>query len=143
MQGAGVDRIALRELADGPGRERLDPNPGHGRGGRQLAQDEPQRMRAVELVVAVGRDHERLCVADPPAEDTQDVERRLVGPVHVLDDDDQRRAVVGPEERRRDVVGPASGPDRLGQSRRCRVRKLEEWPERPRRQQWVTAPAQR
>ena len=79
-----------RELADGPARERSTRDPGHGGGGRQLAQQELQRMRAGELVVAVGRDHERLCVADPPAEDTQDVERRLVAPVHVLEHQDGR-----------------------------------------------------
>ena len=45
-----------------------------------------------DLVVAEGQHEERRRRVDPPAEVLQRVERRLVGPVHVLEDADGRSA---------------------------------------------------
>jgi hypothetical protein len=48
-------------------------------------------VRAVDLVVAVGGEHERGHGVHPPGEQPQDVERGLVGPVEILEDHDRRR----------------------------------------------------
>jgi hypothetical protein len=48
-------------------------------------------MGAIDLVVAIGRQHERGERLDTAAEQSQDVERRLVGPVQVLEHDDAGR----------------------------------------------------
>ena len=45
-----------------------------------------------QLVGAVGDDHERAELLDASPEHAEDVERRLVGPVHVLEHDDRRGA---------------------------------------------------
>ena len=57
-------------------------------------------MVSVELVVPVGGEHERIGPVDPAAEHAQDVERRLVRPMHVLEHE-QRRS----RERREELGG--------------------------------------
>ena len=56
----------------------------------ELAEHDPQRIGDVELVVAVAGDDERGHRLDPAGEQAEDVERRLVGPVHVLEHEDGR-----------------------------------------------------
>ena len=50
----------------------------------QSAQHPLQRMAATDLVVAIGHEQHRGQVGDPPSHVAQHVERRLVGPVHIL-----------------------------------------------------------
>ncbi len=77
-------------------------------------------MRAVELVVPVGRDHDRGHHAHPVAEHPQHVECCLVCPVEVFEDEHERRAPLsGPHHRRGDLVGPRGCADR-GRHRRQR-----------------------
>jgi hypothetical protein len=52
-------------------------------------------MRPVELVVAEAREHERRRVVDAPAEQPQQIECRVVGPVEVFQDEERRR--IAPE----------------------------------------------
>ena len=67
---------------------------------RELAEHDAQRVVALELVVAVGRDHQRRHARHAPAEQVHEVERRLVGPVQVLEDDDRAsRGRRAPERR--------------------------------------------
>ncbi len=47
-------------------------------------------MRAFELVVSIRHDDESRHRVDPPGEQAEDVESRLVRPVHVLEDQDGR-----------------------------------------------------
>ena len=71
-----------------------------------------QRMGRVELVVAVRDDDQRRNVLDLAAEQLEHVERRLVGPVGVLDDKDGRRVRAKlTHECRRHVVADSRGPD--------------------------------
>ena len=42
-------------------------------------------MATIQLVVAVGQDDQRRCGANPPAEIFEQIERRRVGPMHVLE----------------------------------------------------------
>ena len=92
VQVRGVDPVRLGELADGRRRQRRDRDPRHRPRGRQLAQDERQRVRAVELVVAIAGEHERGDRVDLARQQAQHVERRLVGPVQVLEHEDRRAA---------------------------------------------------
>ena len=78
-------RAAPRARRRRRARERREPQPVGRVAARELAERDPQRVRAVELVVAVAGDDERGDGRDAPAEQAQDVERRLVGPVDVLE----------------------------------------------------------
>ena len=69
-------------------------------------------MLALDLVVAIRRDHERTGRVDAAAEDPEHVESRLVGPVQVLEDEDAGSAQLV-EERRGDA--------RLGSAERRRA----------------------
>src|SRR3954462_5665463 len=60
----------------------------------QLAEDDPQRVAEVELVVAVGAEHERRRRVGLPGQQPHDVQGGLVGPVQVLEDEDRRRAAA-------------------------------------------------
>jgi len=56
----------------------------------ECAEHPLQRVVAVDLVVAVA--HHQHCreVRNPAPDEAQDVQRRVVGPVRVLDDQDRR-----------------------------------------------------
>ena len=58
-------------------------------------------MRAIELVVAVAGEHERGNGLDLAREQPQHVERRLVGPVEVLEHEDRRAAPAQLADQRR------------------------------------------
>ena len=59
-----------------------------------LAQQAMKRVLAVQLVVAVGEDEDGRQVGDPPDEVAQRVERSVVSPVNILDD--QHGRMFGP-----------------------------------------------
>ena len=84
IQVGGVDLVSDRQLTDGGGRERSEREPVDGRRRGEVAEQHAHRVVAVEAVVAIGADDERRDV-HPAAEQPQDVERRLVAPVQVLD----------------------------------------------------------
>ena len=85
-----VDAVRRCELADGVEGERGELDAAHPRGRRELADNDSERMRPVELIVPIGGDHQCLDRLDPATEQPQDVERRFVGPVDVLEDNDRR-----------------------------------------------------
>jgi hypothetical protein len=58
----------------------------------QLAEHDPHRVGGVQLVVAVGGDNQRRQRVGAPGDELQDVERGLVGPVEVLEDEDRGAA---------------------------------------------------
>ena len=91
MQLAGVDPVRLGQLGHGLQRQRHQAEPVGRLAPGELAERDPQRMGAVELVVAVARDDEGGHGRDAAAEQAKDVERRVVGPVHVLEDHDRRQ----------------------------------------------------
>jgi hypothetical protein len=53
-----------------------------------------QRVRPGQLVRAVGRDDERAQLLDAPPQPTEDVERRLIGSVHILQHHDRSPAAA-------------------------------------------------
>jgi hypothetical protein len=75
---------------------------GAGRG--ELAENKAQRMAWAELVVAVGA-HDQCTGRQPTGDESRHVERCLVGPVEVLEDDDRGLARAElPEHSSRHVV---------------------------------------
>src|SRR5690606_16084530 len=61
------------------------------------AEDEPERVLRPQLVIAVGDDEQRAGLVDAAAEEFYQVERRLVGPVRILDDE-QPGGLLLPEQ---------------------------------------------
>ena len=83
----GVDVIAGRELGDGRGRERFDGETRQTGHAGQVAQHDPQRVLSAHRLLAVGDHHQRRHGFDPPPEHAHHVERGLVGPMNVLEND--------------------------------------------------------
>ena len=138
---ACIDFRRAGELGDSLRRERWDREPLGLRKGRQLAKEDAERMNPIELVVPVGREHEQRRLPQLAREQPQHVERRLVRPVHVLDNDDRRRARPRQPEERGDHRGRAL-IDRGLELAAGLLGDIEERPQRPRREQRVTAAPQ-
>ena len=93
-----VDQVAVQslpadhgdEVAGGGVVEWLEVQPGDLREAAELGQDRPQRMRPAQLVGAVGDERGHRLRLEEPREVRDQVERRAVGPVQVLDDQDHR-----------------------------------------------------
>jgi len=94
VQVSRIDRAARAELAHGVRRQPAQRQPPHVVAARRVAEQAIQRVRTAQLVVAVGEHEDGGQLGDPPDEVAQRVERRVVGPVHVLDD--QHGRVLGP-----------------------------------------------
>ena len=70
--------------------EALELDPLRARTALELGEQRAQRMAAMELVRAVGREHEHALLAQARLEEAQERSRRPVGPVDVLDPEQQR-----------------------------------------------------
>ena len=137
VHGAGVGAGARGQPPHRRARQRRQRQPVH-RAPGQGAQQALQRVRRAELVVAEGQDEHRGDRLDPPRQVAEHVERRVVGPVDVLDDERRRRRgrELG-QDRGVDVVhGPALGERRLERSTGLE-RGVAQRAERPRRHQVV------
>ena len=97
-QVGGVDRAARAEPADGPRRQPAQRQPPGPVAPGGLAEQAVQRMLAVQLIVTVGENEHRRQLSDPPDQEAQRVQRGIVGPVHVLDD--QHRGMIRPVQLR-------------------------------------------
>ena len=96
----------------------LDPRLAFG-----LGEPAGQRMPAVKLVAAEGRDDEQALVAPGPGEEGQQVARRAVRPVRVLDDEQDRVRLAEPAEEPEDAVeDPDLEPVGLARRDRARIR---------------------
>jgi hypothetical protein len=96
-----VDVVPGGESLDALARERVDGEPLHAADRCKLTEHDAKRVRAIEFIVPVRRQDERRRRADPPAQDAEDVEGRLVCPVDVLEHDHERRSTTAPRARRR------------------------------------------
>ena len=98
-RGVGVRPEDARQLSDQlqPGeRAQLDPlDPVQPLG---LGEEGPQRVAPVELVGPVGRDQHEPLAARGAQQEGEEVARRAVGPVQVLDDEHERRLLGQPAE---------------------------------------------
>ena len=109
-----IEAMRLGERGDAHGGKRRDTHTADGLYPGELSEHEPERVLAIELVVAVAREDECARGVEAPCEEPHDVERGLVGPVQIFEDHDGRgsaRELV--DQRRGDVVGTSGGVDDL------------------------------
>ena len=66
-------------------RQRRELQPPRDRRGRQLAEEAPQAIAQVDLVAAVGGHDRHALIPQPSRQEGDEVERRLVGPMEVLE----------------------------------------------------------
>ena len=92
VQAVGVQAVRLREVGHRGRGQRRHRHAPHRPSGGEVAEDDAQRMVAIHLVVAERRDDDRVGVGDPTAEEQQEIQGGLVGPVHVLEHGHRRRA---------------------------------------------------
>jgi hypothetical protein len=83
--------VRLRELHDRVPRERRDLESADRSPGCERTEHHPKRMGAIELVVSVAENDERRDRIDPAANQPDNVERRLIRPLDVVEDEDRRR----------------------------------------------------
>ena len=91
VQDVRVRPVRVRQFRHGCERERLKGEARDG-GRRQFTERDTQRMIALELGVATCDNDERRNGRHPARQQAEQVERRLVGPVQVLEYDDSRLA---------------------------------------------------
>jgi hypothetical protein len=135
-----VDVGPLREprhRLPGQGRE---PHPRHGRRRREVAQDGPQWVSGTDLVAAVRRDHQRARAADPAAEEAQEVERGVVGPMDVLEHGHGGQLPEGVDQEIEHAPTAADAVEQLRERRTETRRHVDERPQRPRRLDGVATP---
>jgi hypothetical protein len=138
MKCGAVDAVRRGQAGDSARRQRLDRD---AMGRRQVPEHEAQRVVALQRVVAVRRDHQRRHPLHPPAEQLHDVQRRLVGPVEILQDDHGRlpdRAAQRPE----DLAGGCAPLGHLGQLAAHFVGDVDQRSERSRREERLARPGQ-
>jgi hypothetical protein len=133
--GARADRVrpgGIRLRAEDPlelgarlgARQRRELDLLDDRHARDVGQERAQSLVAVELVAAVGHRDEQALALEPPQDERQQVERRAVGPVGVLDDEHNGRGRRQPPQQLVDRGVEALGGERgrLGDGRpRLRV----------------------
>ncbi len=72
----------------------------------EVAEHPPQRMEGIEGIVTVGHDHQSAGAGDPPADESEQIERCLIGPMCVFSDEHVRsgRIPQGGEHGAEDTV---------------------------------------
>ena len=110
-------RDLRRELS---GREGLELDPLDQLAALLLGQERTQRVAAVQLVAAIGADDQQALVAQAAQQRGEELERRAIGPVEVLDDE-QRRASRRPADRAARGASRTGGPARTRRRRRRRA----------------------
>ena len=95
----GLDLLADLRLRERAERDRLD-----GRAALELVDVALERLQVPAVVQAVGRDEQDPLAARVARHERQEVERRRVGPVDVLDDQHDRRGVGQPREQLEQVL---------------------------------------
>jgi len=107
--------------------------------GRELPQHDAQAVGTPERLVAVRRDEQARHCLDPSSEHAENIERRLVGPVQVIEH--EQGDSVGPhlgEQCARDLVRHRTIVDERLQSATHLLGDPEQWAERGRREQRLT-----
>jgi hypothetical protein len=127
----GTVRLGERENRRRRERRELEPC----RAPDRLSQYEAQLLVAVELVVAVAGEHEHRNRREARGEQRDHVERRLIGPVHVLEDQHSGRAAKLCDQRRRDLVRSWRPRDELLQLTAGRLGDVQQRSQRTRRAQ--------
>jgi hypothetical protein len=104
--------------------------------GRHVAEHDAQWVSRLKLVVAVGDDHQRRDCLQAAGEQAHNIQRRLVGPMCVLEDEDGRQvcAQLCPQ-RPDDFVGRRATDHKRLEPAPNALGDIEQGPERPRCEQ--------
>ena len=124
----GIDAVRLGELRHRSDRKRLEPDAFDASVRRQLTQCDAHRMACVQFLFAEARDDQAGKCPQPPGEESKDVERRFVRPVHVLEDEDA--LILAREllhESRSDVVGSRTACERAPERTAETLADVEQW----------------
>jgi len=107
-----------------------------------VARRDAERVRGGQALVPVGGQEQDREVADPPAEEAQQVDGGLVGPVDILHDQHVQlaRRTDLPQQRGEQLFAGGVGPAQLQQLAAELAGDVEERAERPRGEQAVTGP---
>ena len=134
----GVDADRRGELCDGRPRERWNGDALDRRSPRDLAQRDAKRVDAVELVIPERPEHEGTRSLDLAREQSQHIERRLVGPVQVFEHEHGRPTAPNQAGQRfDDLVRAGSASDLPLEFAAGLLGDIHEWPERARRRERV------
>ena len=85
-----LTRDGLELLGDVRRGERTQVDPLCMRGPAEFGEQRPQRVIAIEIVGAVARDHEETLIVEVVGQERQQVARGAIGPMEVLEDQDDR-----------------------------------------------------
>ncbi len=133
-----IDRMRCCELLDRLRRERHQSDARDVPTRRELADHDAKGMRGLELVVSIGCYDQNRRSVDPPREQPDDVQCRLVRPVQVLEGEDRRSSGTHvAEQRRNDLVRHRLACDDGGEFASRIVGDRNERSERSRREEWV------
>ena len=144
VQLAGFDSVGLRELSHRLGRERVDVQAGGLFSPGKLTQYDTQHVRRVQLVVPIRRQHQRGSRGfQAPTDQGEHVERGLVRPVQVIEDENRRRVPAQlADQRSRDLVRLHVHVDGLVELASGLRRDVDERAQRPRREERVACAPQ-
>ena len=134
MELVAVDPVRLGQGADAFARERPQAQAIDADGTAKAAEDDPQGVGRLELVVAIGREHERGRRLDAAAKQAQHVESRLVRPVQVFEHEHARPLSQLVEQRGHDLVRQGATGDKRFERVSGLGGHVSERPERPRRE---------
>ena len=87
----GICRARIGKDANGAAGERPHPDAANAGNRRQASEDDAKRIVPAEFVVAIRHDEKRSKPFDPAGDETNDVERGLVCPMDIFQQDDRRR----------------------------------------------------
>ena len=123
VQIVAIDSERLRQLADRGLRQRCELQPASA--AAELAEHDPQLLGALELVISVAREHQRRHRGGRARQQHEHIERRLVGPVDILEHEHRGPAALEvPAQGRRDLMRTRSRLDErleLASDRGCDV----------------------
>lgn len=131
----------LGQLVHGCGRQRRQLDARH-RCGRQVAQHIGKRVSGADLVAAGAQHHHRTQQGDATAQVANQVERGIVGPMHILKDQDQGRVFVldAAEEGREQPFGRRRLLEQDRKAGSERAAHIVQWAERPGGEQRLAPP---
>jgi hypothetical protein len=129
------------QLPDGLGGQRVERHAPDGRRRRKVADDHAQRVEAADLVVPVGPDDHRPGGLHAATDEPNSIERGLVGPVQVVEDEGEPRSLPqGAEQRLEDRVPRGAVPEQAVERRVEVLRDVGERAEWARRREWIARP---
>ena len=135
-----VDAVRLSQRRDRRPRQRQQLEPTYRLAGRELTEHDPERVGGLQRVVTITGDDQRRNRFDPTTDQPQDVERRLVGPVNVLEHDDSRRPLVElAQQRARDLMRLAAPPGELLERATHGLGDIEQRPQGARSEQRIAS----